>query len=50
MGLDLAAIRDAFFLHTMQRNLRTACNGLGIVFESSDVVLMPLVIISPISC
>jgi hypothetical protein len=46
MGLDLIAIKDAFFLHILQRSLRNAWNGLGIVFECSDTVLMPLVIMN----
>ena len=43
MGLDLAAIKEAFFLHILQRSLRSAWSGLGIVFESKDKVVMSLV-------
>ena len=46
MGLDLAAIKEAFFLHILQRSLRNAWSGLGIVFESKDIVVMSLVITS----
>jgi hypothetical protein len=46
MGLDLIAIKDAFFLHILQRSLSNTWNGLGNVFECSDTVLMPLVIMN----
>jgi len=48
MGLDLAAIKKAFFLHILQRSLRNAWIGLGIVLESRDIVVLSLVIINPI--